>query len=508
MARPPAWRLADVERAGVAVAVGVVATAHAVVVVPNATPKLGSNGFFAVFAVRAVRVHVVVVAGVAVGAHALRAFVAPVRGADRGRSGVIVRRGAGDVVCGLPVANAVHGAERAALEELRLATAHEARASVVRYARLGLEALDDSVAVLGGGGRARRDERGADSVDVAVVLVVAVDGGDHRPAAAVGHVAVHLRVTRAGARVDGVHAARGHARFVQGLAARQGASLVAAVHRLGGGAAVEARAILAAVDNAVTRAGARLRAGAAGRGAGAPAAVAGPLAVHRVDAGGGAVALDVDVGRAVFVGELLAEARVVRRVVALARARVAGAVALERGVHGAQVVDLEVAVADRARRRVAGVEVRVGVGGRGRRRGRGRRGDRLDVDDQVVDGEVLVVRRLAEAEAHDVGLGDVASLPVELHLVARRLIAEVAATRATGAQDGGGRAEGEVASVVVAGVGAPRGHRRVVVGVLRSVRDGVDAGELVGGVDRGEVVGRGHVAVPGGRVCRIGGNAV
>merc|ERR1719247_1993946 len=502
MARPPAWRLADVERAGVAVAVGVVATAHAVVVVPNATPKLGSNGFFAVFAVRAVRVHVVVVAGVAVGAHALRAFVAPVRGADRGRSGVIVRRGAGDVVCGLPVANAVHGAERAALEELRLATAHEARASVVRYARLGLEAPDDSVAVLGGGGRARRDERGADSVDVAVVLVVAVDGGDHRPAAAVGHVAVHVRVTRAGARVDGVHAARGHARFVQGLAARQGASLVAAVHRLGGGAAVEARAILAAVDNAVTRAGARLRAGAAGRGAGAPAAVAGPLAVHRVDAGGGAVALDVDVGRAVFVGELLAEARVVRRVVALARARVAGAVALERGVHGAQVVDLEVAVADRARRRVAGVEVRVGVGGRGRR------GDRLDVDDQVVDGEVLVVRRLAEAEAHDVDLGDVASLPVELHLVARRPIAEVAATRATSIQDGGGRAEGEVASVVVAGVGAPRGHRRVVVGVLRSVRDGVDAGELVGGVDRGEVVGRGHVAVPGGRVCRIGGNAV
>merc|ERR1719247_553368 len=238
MARPPAWRLADVERAGVAVAVGVVATAHAVVVVPNATPKLGSNGFFAVFAVRAVRVHVVVVAGVAVGAHALRAFVAPVRGADRGRSGVIVRRGAGDVVCGLPVANAVHGAERAALEELRLATAHEARASVVRYARLGLEAPDDSVAVLGGGGRARRDERGADSVDVAVVLVVAVDGGDHRPAAAVGHVAVHVHLPRAGG-VDGVHTARGLARVVGGLAARVSRRRLAAhVERAGVAVAV------------------------------------------------------------------------------------------------------------------------------------------------------------------------------------------------------------------------------------------------------------------------------
>ena len=123
-------RLTDPERAGVAVAVLVVTTAHA---------SVAASGL-AARAVRAVVVHEIVVAAAAVRAHALRAGVAFNIGTERGGSFVVVRAKAR----GLPSVaflEASEGVPPAALEELRVVATLKARASPSGDARGALEAL-------------------------------------------------------------------------------------------------------------------------------------------------------------------------------------------------------------------------------------------------------------------------------------------------------------------------------------------------------------------------------
>lgn len=82
------------------------------------------------------------------------------------------------------------------------------------------------------------------------------------------------------------------------------------MHRLRGGAAIEARAVVAAVDDAVASARVRLRAIAARLGARALRRPGGPSAVDRVHAGVGAVTVNA-IGNAIRVVELAASTVVV-----------------------------------------------------------------------------------------------------------------------------------------------------------------------------------------------------